>query len=1036
MKIYNKLGSINLILTLYFMILSISISFGQECGNEFLGQTFNQNSGTRSGCDDVTGMSQSYIIPVAIHVIRDDFGEGNWPDDDIVQHMLNRTNDLLAPHFTLVPIQNPNNNCGITFRPEQRFHTIDENNELQIKNLSRIDPNLVCNIWMVRNVENGTGFAWLPSGSGWSESKDGIVIEKETINLQTLAHEFGHYLDLHHVWGDGDHASRCHGPSEGCTAGDFVEDTPRCNANWPVEPGWSNLDCSYNVPNWTNINTQPWCVHGDPIPCDNIMNYGFNRRVLTPGQRDRMIYTLNNFRPNLGAYSNSCLVCENPCEPCYYGTPPIDPSTYNPLNDFCSPCHEAHEHLNVTSINGVVNITQPTLITEDLTVYGTLNVNSDLFVAPGKSITLHQASLNVGSQGHITACSDSWQGIYSYRGYIQIKDGGTISKAKLAITSVNQNTTLRCNGAFFYDNDQDVILTGNDNASFNSTVFIGSRNGVQLFGLENNTTFTECTFAYQSGSGISTNYGSSISVLGNNLFTGCGQAISLENFFGTASTNFIGSSEASANQFTNCYNGVRSVNSTSEIWNNYFDNNNYGLVMRGLNKFTSNNNSYSGSSYAEAIDGTGFDSNQSFGNQYSSTEGIYPHNSNNGYVFYDNCFSTLWWDVNALGVINQAQFGNGDRAAGNCFTHGGVTDFICDTGVPVVYGIPEGVASECLYPDNTGGWNYTIEPSIYIGGVECGAQFVSDNQYGYLIRMGCDEKRLKKSTDSLKLIVAKIKVIIKDRPLTKSEKVMLAKAERHLRFAIAQWAWCLRKEGRLRELKEWYKIWSKEFPGDKYYAINMAEVTANLGQFIASKAELDSISIVHSIDIDILQSLKMCIDVLQSTEQRNISFSEENTMQENTSSFQSNVDGSFISGYQLTPANHELLRRVSRMIAPEAAYGRALLSYLTGEKIDPVSAITVNNRSKPTGQIKTQVGEIYRMNPNPAAHDITLDILHQDNNSKYQYALVSITGVQAAQGEINGVTNINISTIDNGVYIMRIIKDNMTVDIKKLVIQK
>lgn len=1034
MKIYNKLGSINLILTLYFMILSISISFGQECGNEFLGQTFNQNSGTRSGCDDVTGMSQSYIIPVAIHVIRDNFGNGNWPTDVEIQWMIDGANEYLAPNFTLVPVSNPNNCNAISFRPDEIHHLITSSNEIQVKNLSRIDPNKVCNIWLVREVIDGKikGWSWNPRGTGITPENDGIVVDKDWIGLgETLVHELGHYLGLHHVWGiqEGD-PNNCYGPDEGCIYGDFVEDTPRSLRSWP----FSNSNCSYS--NLQNIQNPFFCEHGDVIPCNNLMNYGVGRSVLTPGQRDRMIYTLNNFRPNLGAYSNSCLVCENPCEPCYYGTPPIDPSTYNPMNDFCSPCHEAHEHLNVTSINGVVNITQPTLITEDLTVYGTLNVNSDLFVAPGKSITLHQASLNVGSQGHITACSDSWQGIYSYRGYIQIKDGGTISKAKLAITSVNQNTTLRCNGAFFYDNDQDVILTGNDNASFNSTVFIGSRNGVQLFGLENNTTFTECTFAYQSGSGISTNYGSSISVLGNNLFTGCGQAISLENFFGTASTNFIGSSEASANQFTNCYNGVRSVNSTSEIWNNYFDNNNYGLVMRGLNKFTSNNNSYSGSSYAEAIDGTGFNTNQSFGNLYSSTEGIYPHNSNNGYVFYDNCFSTLWWDVNALGEINLAQFGIDDRAAGNCFTHGGVTDFICDTAVPVVYGIPEAVASECLYPDNTGGWNYTTEPAEYNGAGECGAQFVSDNQYGYLIRMGCDEKRLKKSTDSLKLIVAKIKVIMKDRPLTKSEKVMLAKAERHLRFAIAQWAWCLRKEGRLRELKEWYKIWSKEFPGDKYYAINMAEVTANLGQFIASKAELDSISIVHSIDIDILQSLKMCIDVLQSTEQRNISFSEENTMQENTSSFQSNVDGSFISGYQLTPANHELLRRVSRMIAPEAAYGRALLSYLTGEKIDPVSAITVNNRSKPTGQIKTQVGEIYKMNPNPAAHDITLVILHQDNNSKYQYALVSITGVQAAQGEINGVTNINISTIDNGVYIMRIIKDNMTVDIKKLVIQK
>lgn len=122
----------------------------------------------------------------------------------------------------------------------------------------------------------------------------------------------------------------------------------------------------------------------------------------------------------------------------------------------------------------------------------------------------------------------------------------------------------------------------------------------------------------------------------------------------------------------------------------------------GLNGFKSESNTYTGSSYAELIDAAGDNINHSFGNQYSSTEGIYPHNYNMGYNFYNNCFRTLWWDVNALDIINPAQFGPGDKAAGNCFTHGGVKDFICTTGNTVTYGIPNVVASECFYPDNSG----------------------------------------------------------------------------------------------------------------------------------------------------------------------------------------------------------------------------------------------------------------------------------------------------------------------------------------------
>lgn len=972
-------------------------------------------------------MNGTYKIPVAVHVIKD--SHGDWPPDNLVDFMIETANSLLKPTITLVPIRNPNNCNSNSFRPEGIHQTISSSNELTIKNLSRIDPNLVCNIWLVRNVTGGKGFAWNPWGSDITIENDGIVIDKEFLFTPTLAHEIGHYLGLHHVWGTREgEASNCYQPNDGCFLGDEVEDTPRSLRSWPFDPEFTDDNCSYS--NLQNMENPFFCTHGEPIPCHNIMAFGDHRRdELSHGQRERMIYTLNKLRPNLGAYLNTCLVCENPCVPCYYGTPPIDPNPFNPFDDFCSPCHAGHVHLNETVINGVVNITQPTLITKDLTIYGTLNVNSDLYVAPGKTIFVNSGTLVIGFQGHITACRDNWNGIGSFRGNIEMY-GGTISKANIGIASANHDTKIRSYLSFFNENKEDVILTGNDDASFESTTFLGSQNGVKLYGLSKVTHFSNCTFGYQTGSGIETNYGSSIDVSNNNQFTGCSHAISLGNFFGTASNSIVGNSETASNQFTNCYNGVYSVNTSSQIRNNYFDNNKYGLVLRGLNKFASRNNSYTGSSYAELIDGTGDDSNQSFGNQYSSDVGIYPHNYNMGYNFYNNCFRTLWWDVNALGVINPAQFGPNDHAAGNCFTHGGVKDFICTTGNTVTYGIPNVVASECFYPDNSGGWNYNTSPADFSPSTGCGAGAMSENQYGYIIRMECDFKRLKKSIDSLQLLIKKIK----DLPNSNGSffnSLRINILERHLRFAINHWAWCIRKEGRFRDLKEWYKTWSKEYPQDKYFALDMTSTTASLREYSLAKTEIDSIARVHHLHPDIVTSIKMSVDVLQIDDPsiRNI----DNAGRIFSAS--ELIYRSKVSSYILDASGYQLLYRVAKMTVPEAAYGRALLSYLTGEMIDPDQVMPISGRSKNVVH-QNMIKEIYSIYPNPSSDMVTIKVQFEDPTATYNYSIMNTTGQIIITGTLHDESQLITSEIPSGIYSIKILKNNQYEAIKKLVIQK
>ncbi|MFT6335133.1 MAG: hypothetical protein ACI86M_000039 [Saprospiraceae bacterium] len=54
---------------------------------------------------------------------------------------------MLAPEFELKIVKNPAN-CSSAFRPSELNPTITLANEIAIKNTSRVDPNLVLNIWI------------------------------------------------------------------------------------------------------------------------------------------------------------------------------------------------------------------------------------------------------------------------------------------------------------------------------------------------------------------------------------------------------------------------------------------------------------------------------------------------------------------------------------------------------------------------------------------------------------------------------------------------------------------------------------------------------------------------------------------------------------------------------------------------------------------------------------------------------------------------------------------------------------------------
>lgn len=105
-----------------------------------------------------------------------------------------------------------------------------------------VDPTKHLNIW-VCNIGTVLGYAQFP-GMG-DLSTDGIVVSSQyfgTTNAQapfnkgrTATHEVGHWLNLRHIWGDGN-----------CDQDDFVDDTPMSDRSNFGCPSYPTKHCGSN----------------------------------------------------------------------------------------------------------------------------------------------------------------------------------------------------------------------------------------------------------------------------------------------------------------------------------------------------------------------------------------------------------------------------------------------------------------------------------------------------------------------------------------------------------------------------------------------------------------------------------------------------------------------------------------------------------------------------------------------------------------------------------------------------------------------
>lgn len=152
------------------------------------------------------------------------------------------------------------------------------------------------NIWVCEIGGGILGYAQFPGGSA---ATDGVVLDyrytgrggsaQAPFNLgRTGTHEVGHWLNLRHIWGDGN-----------CSVDDFVSDTPTAGA-----PNYTGSPCTFPGPNSCNQGA------GDlPDMFQNYMDYSDDAcmNLYTQGQKTRMraLFEPGGFRASLLS-SNGC----------------------------------------------------------------------------------------------------------------------------------------------------------------------------------------------------------------------------------------------------------------------------------------------------------------------------------------------------------------------------------------------------------------------------------------------------------------------------------------------------------------------------------------------------------------------------------------------------------------------------------------------------------------------------------------------------------------------------------------------------------
>ena len=250
-----------------------------------------------------------YRIPVVVHVLY--YQDLGVLSDEEIQISVDNANDFFRANFGSVaqagfdagiefylaevdPQGNPT--TGITRTENQSWY----NNTGNYWESLSWDPQRYVNVY-TNTAYGALGYvSGLPAQTGFAGSiEDYVVMNPECMrgvpcadSIDTLAHEFGHYLGLNHTF-ETYHGDGCVGsPAGSClTNGDLICDTcPAAGAVFACDEVES---------------AQCWNL---PYPSNNVMSYTHEcKDRFTPGQVNRMRCSLLTYRPLLYTTAQTCV---------------------------------------------------------------------------------------------------------------------------------------------------------------------------------------------------------------------------------------------------------------------------------------------------------------------------------------------------------------------------------------------------------------------------------------------------------------------------------------------------------------------------------------------------------------------------------------------------------------------------------------------------------------------------------------------------------------------------------------------------------
>lgn len=173
-----------------------------------------------------------------------------------------------------------------------------------LKSLSSWDPNSYLNVWVTELMFGQLGKGTWPSdylGTS-SEFEDGVVVNVGAFGPnssiptmdqgRTLTHEIGHWLNLHHPWGD----------AEGGCFSDGIDDTPFCSDPYQSSPltGCQSIDQCLTENQNASLPVRRQIENYMDYSADLCMN------MFTEGQKSRMLSTIFSVRSSLFSSDAGC----------------------------------------------------------------------------------------------------------------------------------------------------------------------------------------------------------------------------------------------------------------------------------------------------------------------------------------------------------------------------------------------------------------------------------------------------------------------------------------------------------------------------------------------------------------------------------------------------------------------------------------------------------------------------------------------------------------------------------------------------------